>query len=101
MSAKVTLNSLSPDDVQARVLTGLVGADGNLKNPVVIPRRPPERDAAGTYLCQIVVQPSARSGLHGYATRLLPKHTDSIRPFLAGLMKLAQASSPVADLQAH
>ena len=101
VSAKVTLNSLSPDDVEVQVLTGLVDADGNLKDPVVIPMRPSERDAAGTYLFQAVVQPSARSGLHGYAIRLLPKHADSISPFLPGLIKWAQASSPVAELQAR
>ena len=101
MPAKVTLDSLSPDDVQVQVMTGLVNADGNLKDPVVIPMRPSEREAAGTYLYQTIVQPSARSGLHDYASRLLPKHADSIRPFLPGLMKWAQASSPVAESQAH
>jgi glycogen phosphorylase len=99
--AKVTLNSLSPDEVEVQVLTGLVDADGNPKYPVVISMRPSERDAAGTYLFQTVVQPSARSGLHGYAIRLLPKHADSVSPFLPGLIKWAQASSPVAELQAR
>ena len=101
VSAKVTLNSLSPDDVEVQVLTGLVGADGGLKDPVVTPMRLSERDAAGTYMFQTVVQPSARSGLHGYAIRLLPKHADSISPFLPGLIKWAQASSPVSELQAR
>ena len=101
VSAKVTLHSLSPDDVEVQVLTGLVEADGNVKNPVVIPMRPSERDAAGTYLFQTVVQPLARSGLQGYAIRLLQKHADSICPFLPGVIKWAQASSPVAELQAR
>jgi glycogen phosphorylase len=101
VSAKVTLNSLSPEDVAVQVLTGLVDAEGNLKDPVVIPMRLSERDASGAYLFQTVVQPSARSGLHGYAIRLLPKHADSINPFLPGLIKWAQASSPVAELQAR
>ncbi len=99
VSAKVTLNSLSPEDVAVQVLTGLVDADGNLKDPVVIPMRLSERSAAGTYLFQAVIQPSARSGLHGYAIRLLPNHADSISPFLPGLIKWALASSPVAELQ--
>ena len=98
MSAKVTLNSLTPEDVEVQVLTGLVDAEGNLKDPIVTPMRPSERDAAGSYLFQTVVQPSARSGLHGYAIRLLPKHADSISPFLPGLIKWAQASSPVRGI---
>jgi len=101
VSAKVTLNSLSPDEVEVQVLTGHVDADGNLKDPIVIPMRLSERDAAGAYLFQTVIQPSARSGLHGYAIRLLPKHADSVSPFLPGLIKWAQASSPVPELQAR
>jgi starch phosphorylase len=101
VSAKVTLNSLSPEEVEVQVLTGLVDSEGNLKDPIVIPMRLSERDNSGSYLFQTVVQPSARSGLHGYAIRLLPKHADSVSPFLPGLVKWAQASSPVAELQAR
>jgi starch phosphorylase len=101
VSAKVTLNSLSPEDVAVQVLTGLVDAEGNLKDPVVIPMRLSEREASGAYLFQTVVQPSARSGLHGYAIRLLPKYADSINPFLPGPIKWAQALTPVAELQAR
>ena len=69
MSAKGMRNSVSPDNVAVQVLTGLVDADGNLKDPVVIPMRPSERSAAGAYLFQTVIQHSARSVLHGYAIR--------------------------------
>jgi starch phosphorylase len=101
VSAKVTLNSLSPEEVEVQVLTGLVDSEGNLKDPIVIPMRLSERDNSGSYLFQTVVQPSARSGLHGYAIRLLPKHADSVSPFLPGLVKWAQASLPVGELQAR
>ncbi len=100
VSAKVILNSLSPDDIEVQVPTGLVDEDGNVKDPIVIPMRPSERDAAGPHLFQ-VVQPSARIGLHGYAIRLMPKHADSVSPFPPGLSKWAQASSPAAELQAR
>jgi len=100
VSAKLTLNSLSPEVVQVQVLTNLVDAQGDLKNAVVLPMLPSGADAAGAYLFQTVVQPSARSGLHGYAIRLLPKHPDSIILFLPGLIRWAQAPSPVAELQA-
>jgi starch phosphorylase len=101
VSAKVTLNSLSPDEVSVQVLAGLVDADGNLKEPVVVPMHLSERDGAGSYLFQTVVRPTARSGLHGYAIRVLPKHADSSSLFLPGLIKWAQASTPVAELQAR
>ena len=99
VSAKVMLHSLSPDDVHVQVLTGPVDADNNLKDSIVIPMRLSERDADGSYLFQTVIQPSARSGMHGYAIRLLPRHADSVSSFLPGLSKWAQASSPVAELQ--
>src|SRR5579872_312309 len=101
VSAKVTLNTLSPDEVSVEVLAGLVDADNNLKDPVVLPMHLCERDPSGSYLFQAVVRPSARSGLHGYAIRVLPRHADSIRPYLPGLIKWAQAPAPVAELQAR
>ncbi len=99
MSARVTLNSLSPEDVAVEVVTGLVGADDEIKDPVVVPMRPSKQDGPGSYLFQAVVQPSTRSGLHGYAIRVLPKHVDSISPFVPGLITWARASSPIAELQ--
>jgi starch phosphorylase len=99
VSARVTLHALSPDDVAVEVVTGLVGADDEIKDPLVVPMQPAGRDGSGSYLFQTVVQPSARSGLHGYAIRVLPKHMDSVSPFLPGLIKWAQASLPVAELQ--
>ena len=101
MSAKVTLSSLSPEDIEVQVLAGLVDADGNLKDPIVMPMRLSERDESGAYLFQTVIQPSARSGMHGYTIRLLPKHADSITAFLPGLIKWAKASLPVVELQAR
>ena len=99
MSARVALNSLTPDDVVVQVLTGLVGADGELKEIVIVPMQSSGQDGCGSYLFQAVVQPSSRSGLHGYAIRVLPKHLDSISPFLPGLITWAQASLPAALLQ--
>jgi glycogen phosphorylase len=99
VSAKVTLNSLSPEDVEVQVLWGLVDANGELKDPIVVPMRLSERVAGGAYLFQTVIQPSARSGLHVYAIRLLPKHADSVSAFLPGLIKWAPVSTPVAELQ--
>lgn len=101
VSARVTLNSLSPQDVTVQVLTGLVDADGSLQDPVVIPMQLSEQQPSGTYLFQAVIQPTARSGLHGYAIRILPNHPDSLSPFLPGLIKWATSESPVVELQAR
>jgi len=101
VSARVTLNALTPEDVEVQVLTGLVDAAGELIDPAVTAMRASERDAAGIYVFKAVIQPSTRSGLHGYAIRLLPKHADSVSPFLPGIIKWAQASSPAAELQAR
>jgi glycogen phosphorylase len=101
VSARVMLDSLSPADVAVQVLAGLVDAEGNLKDPVAVPMQLSERDPSGACLFQAVVRPSTKSGLHGYAIRLLPNHPDSISPFLPGLIKWARAASPVAELQAR
>ena len=99
ISAKVMLNALSPEDIAVELVTGLVGADDEIKDPVVVPMRPSGTDSSGSYLFQTVVQPSTRSGLHGYAIRVLPRHVDSISAFLPGLITWARASSPVAEFQ--
>jgi starch phosphorylase len=82
-------------------LTGLVDPDGSLQDPVVIPMQLSEQQPSGTYLFQAVIQPTARSGLHGYAIRVLPNHPDSLGPFLLGLIKWATSESPVVELQAR
>jgi glycogen phosphorylase len=99
VTARVTLNCLTPEDVVVEALTGLVGVTGEIKNPVVVPMLLSARDTSGNYLYQGVIQTSARSGLHGYAIRVLPKHIDAVTPYLPGLIKWAPASSPVAELQ--
>jgi starch phosphorylase len=99
VSARVSLNALTPNDVAVEVVTGLVVADEEIRDPVIVRMQPSGPDGSGYYLFQAVVQPSVRSGLHGYAIRVLPKHVDSISPFLPGLIKWARASSPVAELQ--
>jgi starch phosphorylase len=99
VSAKVNLNSLSPDDVTVEIVTGLVGADDHIKDFVVIPMQSSGPDASGSYLFQANIRPSTGSGMHGYAIRVLPRHIDSMSRFIPGLITWAQASSPVPELQ--
>lgn len=98
VSAKVMLSGLSSEDVAVEVVTGLVGARGEISNPVVVPMLPAGQDGSGAYLYNTVVQTSARSGLHGYAIRVLPRHVDAVSSYLPGLIAWAPASSPVAEL---
>ena len=99
ISAKVMLKALAPEDVAVELLTGLVGSDDEIKDPVVVPMRPSGQDASGCHLFQTVVHPTIRSGMHGYAIRVLPRHVDSISPFLPGLITWARAVAPVSELQ--
>jgi starch phosphorylase len=99
VSARVTLNGLAPEDVAVQALTGLVGVTGEIKNPVIVPMVPSAQDSSGNYLYHGVIHTSARSGLHGYAIRVLPRHIDAVSPYLPGLIKWAPASSLAAELQ--
>jgi starch phosphorylase len=92
VSARVDLNTLSPEDVTVQVVMGWVDADGDIKNPVVIPMQSSGKDESGANLFRAVVKPSTRTGLHGYSIRVLPQHPDLISSFLPKL--IAWASSP-------
>lgn len=99
VAAKVMLNGLAPEDVAVQVVSGLVGAGGEIKRPAVVPMLASGQDGAGVYLYQAVIQTSSRTGLHGYAVRVLPQHADAISSFLPGLIKWAPAASAVVELQ--
>jgi hypothetical protein len=101
VSAEFTPCLLSPEQAEAQIRTSLVSPYENFLNGVVLRTSSSERDAAGTNLFQTVVLPSARSGLLGFAIRLLPVHADSISPIHPGIMKWTQAPLPVAELQAR
>jgi glycogen phosphorylase len=92
VSARVALNTLAPEDVTVQVVMGWVDAEGEIKNPVVIPMQSSGTDGPGVGLFQAAVKPSTRTGLHGYSIRVLPHHPDLISSFLPGL--IAWASSP-------
>jgi glycogen phosphorylase len=97
--AKVKLDCLSPEDVTVEIVTGPVGADDHLKDSVVIPMQCLGPDGSGSYLFQAIIRPSTGSGMHGYAIRALPRHIDSLSPFIPGLITWARASSPVPEMQ--
>jgi starch phosphorylase len=88
VSARVVLNDLTPEDVAVQIVSGSIDASGEITNPGTIPMQPTGKDGAGD-LFQAVWKPSTKTGLHGYAIRVLPRHPDLISSFLPGLITWA------------
>jgi glycogen phosphorylase len=86
LSARIFLDSLTPDDVVVESMMGRVGANGELTDPAATPMQAREQSSPGSHLFQCVVQPKARSGLYGYAIRVLPRHPSALSSFLPGLI---------------
>jgi starch phosphorylase len=86
LSARVFLDSLTPEDIMVESMMGRVGADGELTDLAATPMHAGEQSSPGNYLFQCVIQPKARSGLYGYAIRVLPRHPSALSPFLPGLI---------------
>jgi starch phosphorylase len=88
VSARVALNDLTPEDVVVQIVSGSIDASGEITNPGTIPMQPTGKDGSGD-LFQAVWKPSTKTGLHGYAIRVLPRHADLISSFLPGLITWA------------
>jgi starch phosphorylase len=86
VSAKVFLDTLTPEDVTVESVMGPITADGEIADSVATPMQSSERDASGNYLFNSVVQPATRSGLYGYGIRVLPRHAHSLSRFVPGLI---------------
>ena len=86
LSARVFLDSLTPEDVAVESMMGRVNADGELTDLAATPMRACEQISPGSYPFQCSIQPKARSGLYGYAIRVLPRHRSALSSFLPGLI---------------
>jgi len=86
VSASVFLDALTPDDVRVECVVGRVSANGEITDFVASSMEAREPGSSGNYVFNAVVQPTARSGMYGYAIRVLPKHSHSLSPFLPGLI---------------
>jgi glycogen phosphorylase len=101
VSAKVLLDTLTPDDVVVQILEGRLDARGEIQEPVITTMHAQDRDASGSVLFRAALH-SSRSGLRGYAIRLLPNHPDAVTPFMPGLILWAAeafASTPELALR--
>jgi starch phosphorylase len=82
----VFLDSLTPEDVVVESMMGRVNADGELTDLAATPMQAGQQSSPGNYHFQCSVQPKARSGLYGYAIRVLPRHPSALSSFLPGLI---------------
>ena len=94
VSAEVILDPLTPEDVCVQLLTGRVDVHGELREPRLFTMECAGRAESGTYLFRTLWQPS-KSGLCGYAIRVLPKHPEAVTAFMPGLISWA-SEVPVA-----
>jgi glycogen phosphorylase len=99
VSARVALNGLAPNDVTVQLVAGKVNGEGNMEDVTIVAMDPIGHDSAGDFLFQAILQPCARSGLHGYAIRVLPQNTDAVCPFIPGLITWVRPASAVPELQ--
>ena len=85
VSAKVFLDTLTPDDVVVQILEGRLDARGEIQEPAVTTMHAQDGATSGSVLFRTALH-SSRSGLRGYAIRLLPNHPDAVTPFMPGLI---------------
>jgi len=85
ISAHVDLGALQPGDVSVQVFHGSVGPQGDITDYEIVNMTPTDQDESGCYIFVAAIH-SVRSGLHGYALRILPYHADLSCPHLPGFV---------------
>jgi starch phosphorylase len=86
VSARVFLDSLTPEDVVVENVMGRVNADGEFTDFAASTMQACGQSSPGSYDFQSAIQPKIRSGLYGYAIRVLPRHRSTLSRFLPGLI---------------
>ena len=87
--ALVKTGSLSKDDLCAELYTGQLNADGDIKNPLIVPMTQiGEKD--GGYIYETTTVPCSNSGRHGYTVRVLPYNEDLTNKFIPSLIRWAR-----------
>ncbi len=89
VSARVGLGPLAPDDVLVQALIGRIDASGSIRDPEIAPMHARRQSDSGKFLFETAVHLSNRSGLFGYAIRMLPRDFEYISPLSTGLVKWA------------
>jgi starch phosphorylase len=86
--SRVRLGPLKPGDVHVQLVIGPVDARQRITDPRCIDMELVAEAEGAEHTYEATVVP-ARSGLHGYALRVLPSHPDLITPFMPGLITWA------------
>lgn len=87
VTAQVELAGLSPDEVAVELYHGRLSNQGEILAPERV-EMVPESQAGESWSYRVAVV-CARTGQHGYAVRILPKHPDLVHPFIPGLVRWA------------
>ena len=98
LAARVELGPLTPDDVLVQVLIGRVDSHGEITEPMIVPMHARRQSDSGSYLFEAMVQPSNKSGLYGYAIRILPRNLECIGTFSLGCLKWADRQTQQVDV---
>jgi starch phosphorylase len=89
VEAEVVLGGLAPDEVEVHLACGLLDADGVLSSPTLTPMalRARRRGTDGGHVYAVQSVRSERSGRHGYAVRMTPRHPTLPIPFPLDLVR--------------
>jgi starch phosphorylase len=85
--ADVTLGGLRPEEVEVHLAHGLLDGDGILAAPMLTPLEPQGAAQDGVYRFAIQGVRGERSGRHGYAVRVTPRHPSLPIPYPLGLVR--------------
>jgi starch phosphorylase len=85
VQARVNLGGLSPDDVEVQLFHGVVDSLGEIPNPRTVAMSHNGAHEGSTWVFHGTI-PCRSSGQHGYAVRVLPRHSDLANPFEPGLV---------------
>ena len=87
-SARVSMGSLTPEDLRIELYAGPLNAHGQIIRPIITEMQPvtKEKDA---YIFEVKAVPCCGSGQHGYTARVVPRHPNTKHPFAFGLIAWA------------
>jgi starch phosphorylase len=87
VSADVALGGLRPDEVDVHLAHGLLDADGLLTGPTLTLLEAQGKPKDGVQRYGVKGVRGERSGRHGYAVRVTPRHPSLPTPFPLGLVR--------------
>ncbi|MHC4498010.1 MAG: alpha-glucan family phosphorylase [Planctomycetota bacterium] len=82
----VKLGDLSPDDVSVELYHGSLDARGNIRDASVVRMAPEEASGRNGERWFVGLMTCRKTGQHGFAVRVLPRHIDLADPYELGLI---------------